>query len=93
MIDNFKENSKNIRDYNSELLLRILIKSSTELNNSHNKEIFVDVNRKIDSKKINSINTIPRDNSNLERILSEIFVDKKILIQDNNDGSQTIFLS
>ena len=36
---------------------------------------------------------IPSDNSNLKRILSEIFPDKKILIQDNNDVSQTIFLS
>ena len=33
------------------------------------------------------------DNSNLKRILSEIFPDKKILIMDkNDDGQQTIFL-
>jgi len=38
-------------------------------------------------------NIIPKDNSNLKRILSDIFPNKKILIQDNNDGSQTIFLS
>ena len=35
----------------------------------------------------------PSDNSNLKRTLSEIFPGKTILIQDNNDGSQTIFLS
>ena len=40
---------------------------------------------------MNIINSI--DNSNLKRILSEIFPDKKIAINDNNDGSQTIFLS
>ena len=34
---------------------------------------------------------IPSDNSNLKRILSDIFPNKKIMIQDNNDGSQTIF--
>ena len=38
-------------------------------------------------------NKIPADNSNLEKILSKIFPDKTISIQDNNDGSQTIFLS
>ena len=38
------------------------------------------------------INVIPSDNSNLRRILSDIFPNKKIMIQDNNDGSQTIFL-
>ena len=46
---------------------------------------------KIDSKNMNNI--IPSDNSNLKRILSDIFPNKKIMIQDNNDGSQTIFLS
>ena len=38
-------------------------------------------------------NKINSDNSNLKRILSEIFPDKKILIHDNNNGSQTILLS
>ena len=38
-------------------------------------------------------NIISNDNSNLKRILLEIFPDKKISIKDNNDGSQTIFLS
>ena len=38
-------------------------------------------------------NKIPSDNSNLKRILSDIFPNKKIVVQDKNDGSQTIFLS
>ena len=41
----------------------------------------------------NMSDIIPSDNSNLKRILSDIFPNKKIVIQDNNDGSQTIFLS
>ena len=55
------------------------------------KELFVDEDRKINSKNISNI--IPTDNSNLNRILSDIFPNKKIVIQDNNDSSQTIFLS
>ena len=38
-------------------------------------------------------NIVTSYNSNLKRILSGIFPDKEILIKDNNDGSQTIFLS
>ena len=41
----------------------------------------------------NMSNIIPSDNSNLKRILSDIFPNNKIMIQDNNNGSQTIFLS
>tara|TARA_B100001029_G_scaffold84701_1_gene69575 strand:- start:438 stop:713 length:276 start_codon:yes stop_codon:yes gene_type:complete len=91
MIENFKENPENIRDYNSELLLKILNKTSIETENSDDKKLFVDENLNINSKKMNNINS--PDNSNLKRILSEIFPDKKISIQDNNDESQTIFLS
>ena len=92
MTENFKESSNNLRDYNSELLLKILNKTSIETKNSNDKELFVDEYWKINTKK-NMNNKIHSDNSNLKRILSEIFSDKKILIQDNNDGSQTIFLS
>ena len=91
MIGNFMENAENARDYNSELLLKILKKTSIETKNSEDSELFVDENWKINTKNMNNI--IPIDNSNLKRILSEIFPDKKILINDNNDGSQTIFLS
>ncbi len=88
MIENFKNNSENSRDYNSELLLKILNKTSIETKDSESNELFVDENWKINSNNINS-----SDNSNLERILSEIFPDNQILIKDNKDGSQTIFLS
>ena len=91
MIDNFNESSEEFRDYDSELLLKILNKTSVENNKSDNKELFVDENWKINSK--NMENKISSDNSNLKRILSDIFPNKKIVIQDNNDGSQTIFLS
>ena len=91
MIENFKENSEKFIDYNSELLLKILNKTSIETKNRQDNELFVDENWKINTKNMSNI--ISSDNSNLKRILSEIFPDKKILIQDNNDGSQTIFLS
>ena len=91
MIENFKDNPEKFIDYNSELLLKILNKTYVETKKSDEKELFVDENWKINSKSMN--NKIPSENSNLKRILSDIFPDKKILIQDNNDGSQTIFLS
>ena len=91
MIENFKDSTENVRDYNSELLLKILNKTSIEIENSDDKELFVDENWKINSKNKDNVNS--SDNSNLKKILSEIFPDKEISIQDNNDGSQTIFLS
>ncbi len=91
MIENYKESSEEFKDYDSELLLKIINKTSVETTNSDDKELFVDENWKINSKNISNI--IPSDNSNLKRILSDIFPNKKIVIQDNNDGSQTIFLS
>ena len=91
MIENFKENSKNERDYNSELILNILNAASIGKNNNDAKELFVDENWRINSKNMNNINS--SENSSLKKILSEIFPDKQILVKDNNDGSQTIFLS
>ncbi len=90
MIDNFKESPEEFKDYDSELLLKIINKTSVDTRKSDDKELFVDENWKINSKNISDI--IPSDNSNLKRILSDIFPNKKIVIQDNNDGSQTIFL-
>ena len=90
MIKNFKDKNENLRDYNSELLLKILNQTSVEPKNSNDKELFVDENWKINSKNMNNI--IPSDNANLKRILSEIFPDKKISIKNNNDDSQTIFI-
>ena len=91
MIENFKESLEEFKDYDSELLLKILNKTSLKNKEGDDKELFVDENWKINSKNLNNI--ISSDNSNLKRILSDIFPNKKILIQDNNDGSQTIFLS
>ena len=91
MIKNFKDKNETLRDYNSELLLKILNQTSIEPKNTNDKELFVDENWKINSKNMRNI--IHSDNSNLKRILSDIFPNKKIVIQDNNDGSQTIFLS
>ena len=91
MIENFKERDEEFKDYNSELLLNILNKTSAKTKKSDEGELFVDENWKINSKNMSNI--ISSDNSNLKRILSDIFPNKKIMIQDNNDGSQTIFLS
>ncbi len=91
MIENLNESFEEFKDYDSELLLKILNKTSLETKKGDYKELFVDENWKINSENMSNI--IPSDNSNLKRILSDIFPDKKILIKDNNDGSQTIFLS
>ena len=90
MIKNFKESPEEFKDHDSELLLKILNKTSLE-NKGDDKELFVDENWKINSKNMSNI--IPSDDSNLKRILLDIFPNKKIVIQGNNDGSQTIFLS
>ena len=91
MIENLKDSPEEFKDYDSEVLLKILNKTSLENEKGDDKALFVDDNWKINSKNISNI--IPSDNSNLERILLDIFPNKKIVIQDNNDGSQTIFLS
>ena len=91
MIDNYKDNHQEFRDYDSDLLLKILNKTLIEPKNIDDQELFVDENWKINSKNIN--NKFPSDNSNLKRILSDIFPNKKIVVHDKNDGSQTIFLS
>ena len=91
MIENLKDSPEEFKDYDSELLLKILNKTSLENKKGDDKELFVDENWKINSKNLSNI--IPSDNSNLKRILSDLFPNKKIMIHDNNDGSQTIFLS
>ena len=75
MIENYKESPEEFKDYDSELLLNILKKTSAKTKNSDDKELFVDENWKINSKKMSNI--IPSDNSNLKRILSDIFPYKK----------------
>jgi len=91
MIENLKDSPEEFKDYDSEMLLNILNKTSLENKKGDDKELFVDENWKINSKNMSNI--IPSDNSNLKRILSDIFPNKKIMIHVNNDGSQTIFLS
>jgi len=91
MVKNLKEGPEEFKDYDSELLLKILNKTSMVNVKGDDKELFVDENWKINSKNMSNI--IPSDDSNLKRILSDIFPNKKIVIQDNNDRSQTIFLS
>ena len=91
MIENFKEVPEEFKDYDSDLLLKIINKTSVEIKKSDDKELFVDENWKINSKNLSNI--IPSDNSNLKRILSDIFPNKKIVIQNKKDGFQTIFLS
>ena len=90
MIENFKESHEEFEDYDSELLLKIINKTSVKIKKS-DKELFVDENWKINSKNLE--NEISSDNSNLKKILSNIFPNKKIVIQNKNDGSQTIFLT
>ena len=89
--ENLNQNSENFKDYNSELLLKILKQTSIKIKNHNDQELFVDEDWKISSK--NMENKVSSNNSNLKIILSEIFPEKKILIRDNNDGSQTILLS
>ena len=91
MIENLKESPEEFRDYDSELLLKIINNTSVETKKIDDKELFVDENWKINSK--NMENEIASDNSNLKKIFSDIFPNKKIVIQNKNDGSQTIFLS
>ena len=91
MIENFRENPEEFKDYDSELLLRIINKTSVEAKKSDDEELFLDEDWRINSKNMSNI--IPTDNSNLKRILSDIFPRKKIVIHNNNDKSQTIFLS
>ena len=91
MIKKLKDGPEEFKDYDSELLLKILNKTSLKNEKGDDKELFVDENWKINSKNMSNI--IPSDNSNLKRILSDIFPNKKIMIHDNNYGSQTNFLS
>ena len=50
MIENFKESSEEFKDYDSELLLKILNKTSLETKKGDDKELFVDEYWKINSK-------------------------------------------
>ncbi len=49
MIENLKESPEEFKDYDSELLLKILNKTSLENKKGHDKELFVNENWKINS--------------------------------------------
>ena len=66
MIENLKPGPEEFKDYDSELLLKILNKTSMENKKGDVKELFVDENWKINSKNMSNI--ILSDNSNLKRI-------------------------
>ena len=57
MIENLKDSPEEFKDYDSELLLKILNKTSLENKKGDDKEQFVDENWKINSK--NMSNKIP----------------------------------
>ena len=56
MIENLKESPEEFKDYDSELLLKILNKTSLKTKNIDDKELFVDENWKINSKKYEQYN-------------------------------------
>ena len=68
MIENLKEGPEEFKDYDSELLLKILNKTSLENEKGDDKELFVDENWKINSKNMSNIICLlytspsPRDN-------------------------------
>ena len=71
----FKESPKEFKDYDSELLLKILKKTSLENKKGNEKELFLGEYWKINSTNMSNI--IASDNSNLKKILSDIFPNKK----------------
>ena len=55
MFENYKDSHKEFRDYDSDLLLKILNKTLIQPKNSDDKELFVDENWKINSKNMKDI--------------------------------------
>ena len=55
MIENLKESPEEFKDYDSELLLKILNKTSLENKKGDDKKLFVDENWKINSKNMSNI--------------------------------------
>ena len=55
MIENLKDSPEEFKDYDSELLLKILNKTSLENEKGDDKELFVDENWKINSKNMSNI--------------------------------------
>ena len=50
MIENFTESPEEFKDYDSELLLKILNKTSLRTKKADDKELFINKNWKINSK-------------------------------------------
>tara|TARA_B100000886_G_scaffold205103_1_gene141638 strand:- start:231 stop:434 length:204 start_codon:yes stop_codon:yes gene_type:complete len=67
MLENYKDSHQEFRDYDSDLLLKILNKTLIEPKNSDDKELCVDENWKINSKNMDD--KIPAPNSNLKKTL------------------------
>ena len=90
MIENQFYNSDNKKDYNSDLLLKIINRTLIEEKTNTEKELYVDENWKINTD--HSIRMISDENLELKRLLSKSFPNKKITVTDNKDGSQTILI-
>ena len=91
MIESQFYNSDNKKDYNSDLLLKIINKTLVEKQTNTEKELYVDENWKINAN--DSIRIISDENLELKRLLSKSFPNKKITVTDNKDGSQTILIT
>ena len=90
MIENQFYNSENKKDYNSELLLKILNRTLIEEKTNTEKELYVDENWKINAD--DSVMVMSDKNSELKRLLTKSFPNQKITVTDNKDGSQTILI-
>ena len=55
MIENLKDSPEEFKDYDSEVLLKILNKTSMDNKKGDDKELFVDENWKINSKNMSNI--------------------------------------
>ena len=69
MIENLKESPEEFKDYDSELLLKILNKTSLENKKGDDKELFVDENWKINSKNMSNIIPVSYTHLTLPTIL------------------------
>ena len=74
MIENQFYNSENKKDYNSEMLLKIIKTTLIEEKSNTEKELYVDENRKINAD--DSISIISYESSELKRLLSKSFPEK-----------------
>ena len=90
MIENQSYNSGNEKDHNSELLLKIMNRALIEEQTNNEKELYVDENWKINADFSQRINS--DENSELKKLFSKLFPNKKISVTDNKDGSQTILI-